>query len=123
MLGHVNSRLEPLLPLTLQGENGLAHDLIAVVDTGFTGELSVAEDVLIALGLTDISNGTFVMADGTVTLARIYSATIDWSGQPRRIRINAVSGEPLVGAKLLEGHRLCIDMVADGLVEIVEISH
>jgi predicted aspartyl protease len=62
--------------------------------------------------------GRLIMADGGDALFDIYEATIAWDGRPRRIAVDAVDVDPLVGMALLDGHVLTVEVVKDGKVRI-----
>ncbi len=51
MTGTVNAELEPLLRLVVRDAGGQAHDVEAVVDTGFNGFLTLPPALIAALRL------------------------------------------------------------------------
>ena len=62
--GIVNPNREAVLRLKVQGPNGQEEEIEAVIDTGFTGELTLPPDVIARLGLTWLTQGQAGMANG-----------------------------------------------------------
>ena len=50
--GIVSADYEPIIRLTLQDSNGQEHEREAVVDTGFTGWLTLPPNVIAGLGFS-----------------------------------------------------------------------
>ncbi len=74
-----------------------------------------------ALGLSRQSGGTAVLADGSVRQFDIFAAEVTWGGTWREVLVSAVGNEPLMGMRLLAGHKLVIEVVPGGLVEIIPL--
>ncbi len=89
-----------------------------VIDTGFTGFLSLPEKIITALSLpwTGIDRGT--LGDGSETTFNVYEAVVIWDGQFLSIPINAAETDPLIGMSLLYGYDLRIKAVEGGTVVI-----
>jgi predicted aspartyl protease len=62
-----------------------------------------------------------VLGDGSVRHFDICAAEVDWGGTWRAVLVYAVGNEPLLGMRLLAGHKLVIDVVPGGLVEILPL--
>ena len=116
--GKVNARHEAHIPLRVRGPGGSELDVDAVVDSGFTGALTLPAATVAALGLIRRSGGRAVLADGSVRPFDQYSAEVEWAGAWRAVLVSAVSDEVLVGLRLLAGHELRIEVVPGGVVEI-----
>ncbi len=116
--GVVDSRLEPRIPLFIDDTTGQTHRIEAVVDTGFTGFLSLPSALITSLGLTWLLKEQVMLADGSIQEFDAYSASVIWDSQSRTIRVYAVDSSFLVGMKLLVGNELRIRVVAGGLVLI-----
>ena len=52
MMGNVNSRREAIIQLVVLGENNQKQDIKAVIDTGYTGFLTLPSAIITTLGLT-----------------------------------------------------------------------
>lgn len=119
--GVVNARREAIVRLRLRGPSGIETELDAVVDTGFTSSLTLPDEVVTALGLARLSAGNAVLADGSIRVFDLYAAEVSWGGTWPPVLVSAVGGEALLGMRLLAGHRLCVDAVPGGAVEITPL--
>ena len=116
--GNVNSDLEAIVSLVVAGRGSRQRQLDAVLDTGFTGYLTLRPSIIAALQLTWLGREQGTLADGSVDLFDVYRATVIWDGQPRPIEVEAANADALVGMALLERHSLRIDVVKAGAVTI-----
>jgi clan AA aspartic protease len=100
------------------GKGSRRRQIDAVVDTGFTGYLTLRPAIITALQLTWLGREQGTLADGSVDLFDVYRATVIWDGQRRRVQVEAADVDPLVGMALLERHSLNIEVVSGGAVSI-----
>lgn len=119
--GTVNARREAVVGLRLRGSTGAVADVDAVVDTGFSGYLTLPMAQVTALGLAQHSVGGAVLADGSVRQFVIYEADVWWGGSWRTVLVSAVGGEVLAGMRLIAGHELCVEAVSGGSVSIAPL--
>jgi clan AA aspartic protease len=119
--GVVNARHEAVVRLRVRGLGGIESDVDLIVDSGFTASLMLPAATVAALGLVRQSGGTAVLADGSVRQFDICAAEVSWGGTWRPVLVSEVGNEPLLGMRLLAGHRLVIDVVPGGLVEILPL--
>jgi clan AA aspartic protease len=119
--GIVNARHEAVVRLRVRGPSGVESDVDVIVDSGFTSSLTLPMALVTALGLVRQSGGTAVLADGSVRQFDIFSAEVAWGGTWRAVLVSVVGNEPLLGMRLLAGHKLVIDVVPGGLVEILPL--
>jgi clan AA aspartic protease len=119
--GIVNARLEAVVRLRLRGPGGAEADVDAVVDTGFSDALTLPIATVAALGLAPWSASAVVLADGSQGLVVVYEADVDWGGTWRRVLALAVGDEALIGMRLLAGHRLVVEVIPGGAVEITPL--
>ncbi len=98
--------------------NGQLVELEFVVDTGFTGFLTLPSQVVAALQLPFKYNLPAYLADGSSTKTGVYDATILWNSVQRDIELLLMNGRPLLGTALLDGHDVNIQFVDGGLVTI-----
>jgi clan AA aspartic protease len=120
MTGAVNARHEAVIRLRLRGP-GAETEVNAVVDTGFTAALTLPAGVVAALGLVRQSGGTARLADGSVRQFDVFAAEVKWEGAWRTVLASAVGDEPLLGMRLLAGHKLAIEVVPGGAVEVTPL--
>jgi clan AA aspartic protease len=96
-------------------------DVYAIVDTGFTSSLTLSTATASTLGLVRQSGGSAVLADGSIRQFEIWTAEVTWDGTWRSVLVSGIGNEPLLGMRLLAGHKLAIDVVPGGLVEILPL--
>jgi clan AA aspartic protease len=108
--------------LSLVVRNGdKLKSITAVIDTGFTGFLSLPIATIRELELSWSYRDRATLGDGSEVLFDIYDGMVIWGGQYREMEINAAETEPLIGMSLLRGYRLQVDTVQGGLVTISEL--
>ncbi|NJM48993.1 MAG: clan AA aspartic protease [Alkalinema sp. RU_4_3] len=93
----------------------------AVIDTGFTGSLTLPQSVIEDLELAWVTQQEAFLGDGSRKTFDVYRATVIWDGQLRIIEINASDTAPLVGMALLEGFELRVQAYEGGSVAILSI--
>lgn len=118
--GEVNADQEAILFLTVHGQDG-QEETEAMLDSGFTGYLTLPPTLISLLGLTLREQGEFTVAGGDSVEFPIYEATVIWDGQARTVLALASDSIPLVGMSLLKGYRVCFDAVDGGPVTIIPI--
>ena len=119
--GVVNARHEAVVRLRVRGPGGVESDMDVIVDSGFTSSLTLPATMVTALGLARQTGGTAVLADGSVRQFDIFAAEVAWGGTWRTVLVSAIGNESLLGMRLLAGHKLVIEVVPGGLVEIVPL--
>jgi clan AA aspartic protease len=117
MQGYVNIGYEAVISLVIKYNNRL-KSINAVIDTGFTGFLSLLQSIIDELELPWSYSDFATLGDGSETLFDVHDATIIWDGQFREIEINSANTDPLLGMKMLRGFRLQVDTVQGGVVTI-----
>src|SRR5688572_26895838 len=106
--GQVNATREAVVPLILRDAVGSDHPILAIVDTGFNGFLTLPPDLIASLGLRLVSQIRGLLADGNEVLLEIFEAIVIWDGQLRTVTADCIPAEALVGMSLLEGFDLHI---------------
>lgn len=116
--GIVNANLEATIRLTIMGPAGQPHEIEAIIDTGFTGFLTLPPTLVSTLGLPWLCRQPGILADGSVEVFDVYTATVLWDGRSRSVEVEAADTDPLVGMSLLGRHSLQIDILPGGRVTI-----
>ena len=115
--------LDAVVRLTVRGFNGQEIQIEAVVDTGFSGALSLRAGDVALLELPESGVIESYLADGTVRLSKSFTAIIEWDfGVERLTSIDGVDPEPLLGMGLLRGHNLSVDAEDGGAVRITKLA-
>jgi clan AA aspartic protease len=122
MRGYVNENYEAIISVAVKNGNSL-KSFDAVIDTGFTGFLSLPIAIIMELELQWSYRDRATLGDGSETVFDVYNAEILWNGQLREIEIDAAETEPLLGMALLRGYRLQVDTIEGGLVTIETLSN
>ncbi len=122
IVGHVNSDREAIVSLIVQGPGGQKRQVEAVVDTGFTGLLTLPSEVIAELDLPLRAQGRAVLGDGREITYDMFDASVIWDGRAYQIDVDAADTVPLVGMGLLENRELCIQVVRGGAVSIRPLS-
>lgn len=123
--GTVTARdLELIARIRLRVKGALGHEreIEAIVDTGFTGALTLPSSLISSPNLAWRSRGSAILANGGIDHFDKYAATVVWDGRPRRILVESADIEPLVGMRLLRGYDLHIQVTNGGSVKIERLS-
>lgn len=91
-----------LVDLTLRGPTGREGVLEFVLDTGFTGVLTMMPSVCEALELHYVRPQPASLADGSSIILEVYQAALFWHDEEHDVEILAMDGTPLIGMTLLE---------------------
>ncbi|BAU12128.1 hypothetical protein LEP3755_26570 [Leptolyngbya sp. NIES-3755] len=118
MQGFMNQSCEAIIPVVVGHSKARQRMVQAVIDTGFTGFLSLPLAIIELLELPWIFRDSVTLGDGSEVLFDMYSASVIWHGQYRVVDVAASEAEPLVGMSLLYGSKLQIEAVERGIVTI-----
>jgi clan AA aspartic protease len=97
------------------------HTVDVVIDTGFTGDLTLRQGQISTLGLSRTTSVQAQLADGTIQTTDVYGAILIWDHVPIQVRVQEVETAPLLGTRLLAGHELKVSFVPGGAVTIEPI--
>ena len=123
MTGYVSAKEpEPRLTVTILDNRGTAVPIEAVIDTGFTGYMTLPIEIVSALGLERTRERMMRLADGSARRFRAYSAKVMWHGNVVTISAPAMPGKPLIGMALLLGSDVAIRVRENGPVTVSELS-
>ena len=100
------------------GPEGQSLEIDAVVDTGYSGALTLPTSVVTALGLTFRNIEQATLADGSEVELHTYYVTVTWDGVDRYIYAFVADNVPLLGMSLLDGHDLSVQVRRGGRVLI-----
>jgi clan AA aspartic protease len=118
IIGVVNNFREAVIRLVVSGPAGQRQEIEAVIDTGFTGSLSIPSTLISLLNLPFRRRGRALLADGSETIFDTYEAGLLWDGQVHRVAVDEADTDPLVGMSLLYNHKLTVEIVVGGKVII-----
>lgn len=109
---------EARVRLTVKGRRGREQEVEAVIDSGFTGALTLPPTLIASLGLRWRSVDRATLADGSTCVFQVYVGKLLWDGKVRPVLVAEANADPLVGMRLLRGHELKIQVRAHGKVTI-----
>ncbi|MFM7382397.1 MAG: clan AA aspartic protease [Microcystaceae cyanobacterium] len=121
MQGRVNQNCEAILPLVIRN-NSITQRVDAVIDTGFSGFLTLPSDIISTLQLSWEGRDIATLGDGTFCTFEVYTGWVIWDGEYREIYINESETIPLIGMRLLRTYDLNIQAIEGGLVTIKKLS-
>ena len=116
--GMVNPYTEAEIPVVVLGPEGRMLKLTAIIDTGFSGYLTLPQEIIVSLGLPYFEGRTFLLGNNTEVTFAVYEAVVSWTGVDREIQVLASEAHPLVGMALLKGYQIFIDAIDGGRVSI-----
>ena len=94
----------------------------AVVDTGFTGHLTLPRATVDALGLPIIGSAESILADGSLVMEDVCLAHVLWHGAERPVRVLVADATPLLGMALMRGSELRVECVGGGEVSVERLE-
>ena len=122
MFGRVNQRREAILNLVVIGSENSKLAVEAVIDTGFNGDVVLSVDLVMALDLKLQGYQKARLGDGSITKFPVYTGTVIWDGKKQIVEVNAATTGTLIGMGLLEGYKLEIDSIKNGIVSITNLD-
>ena len=123
--GHVREsggRLFLVHPIRVEGPTGISNVYDAIVDTGFTGELTLPAILCTLLGLERVRKTYTMFGNASFEDIDVYLANVFWGGVWREVSILATGSEVLIGMNMLRGSTVCFDAVDMGAIEIEPIA-
>ena len=122
MFGIVDENCEATIRLVV-GNSSLQRQVVdALMDTGFTGFLTLPVSVLASINLQPYRREAGTLGDGSSCIFDVYRGVVIWDGELRPIDINASETIPLLGMSLLYGYRIQIDAIAGGEIKIQSLN-
>lgn len=118
MTGYVTARRVPILPIRVRGPAGPPADFLALLDTGFDGELSLPPAIAAAMGLVANFSRQCTLADGTDVWAPVCNAEVEWGPRWRHVEVLMIGPNPSVGMAMLADHKVFMEVIASGVIDI-----
>ena len=117
MTGHIENN-HALLPITFR--TSARGDVVApfIVDTGYTGFLTLPPRHIAALGLVRVDDTYIKLADGSRSKLDIYQGVIVWHGEELEVYVLEMDSDSLLGAGLMQECRVTVEFTEGGLVTV-----
>lgn len=126
MQGRVNTKREATISIFIEHQNRQSkkqHFINAVIDTGYSGFLTLPNEIITALSLPWIGDEPVTLGDGSQGTFEVYAVKVFWDGASRDIPACKSETDPLVGMSLLYGYDLQIHAIEGGLVTIQALDY
>ena len=114
-------RDEARIRLKVQGPRG-ERQIEAVIDTGYTGTLTLPVKLIKDLGLPWSTIERSTLADGSECVFDVFTASVLWDGRVRRILLDEAEIEPLIGMQLMKEYELRIQVRQGGRVTLKRLA-
>ena len=120
--GRVSSDQQALIAIDIMDGEGQPRSQEVVLDTEFTGYLTLPSESIRELGLPSVGQRTFELANGELFDFQVYIGSVSWHGRQSDVLVLQSDSVPLLGMTLLWGSRVCMDALNEGEVTIEELS-
>ena len=115
--------LEARITVAVAGPSMEFWEVEAVIDTGFSGWLTLPEVAVRELDLQIYGRRRVRIADNRVTWMLTYRAVVQWQGRQIDILVHQTENpRPLLGTAMLEHCRLTVDMQEGGPVAVTPLG-
>ena len=112
----------PMVPIELYVRGKFLRSVEALLDTGFSGAVSLPLDVVEELGLEGSGDQMVNLADGSEIRVDVYIGFIGFAGERYRCAVLATGDIPTVGMHLLQGMKVCLEASVGGDIELVDVG-
>ena len=120
--GEVSGDQQALVTIEIIDADGHPCPVEVILDTGFTGYLTLPAETIRELGLAPVGRRTFELANGELFEFEAYLASVSWHERLTDALVLRSEGDPLLGMTLLWGSRVTPDAVAQGEVSIEDLE-
>ena len=115
--------LEARVSVAVGGPCREFREIEFVVDTGFSGGLTLPESLIRELNLSPYRNRSVRTANDQIIDIATFHATVQWHGQLLSTLVyHSETPRPLPGTAMLENCRLTVDMREGGPVAITPLA-
>ncbi|MES1245656.1 MAG: clan AA aspartic protease [Acidobacteriota bacterium] len=121
IVGTMSTQREAIVHLMVAGPDGQERRIEAVLDTGYSGSLTLPAALVSALNLPFRGRGSVLLGDGSESEFDIHEATVAWAGERRLTAIDVAETDPLLGVGLLLGNELTIQVISGGAVALEKL--
>ncbi len=120
--GKVSGNQRPLIAVEILDSEDRLQSVEAILDTGFTGYLTLPQESIRQLGLRSVGQRTFELANGDLFDFQVYLGSVSWHDRPNDVLVLESDSVPLLGMTLLWGSRVTLDASTGGEVTIEELA-
>ncbi len=116
--GEVSADRLVVIQIRLVSWRGEYSNEKAVIDTFFSGHISLPLEMIRTLELPLAEHRSFLVANDEPIIFDLYEGAVVWNDEEVPMLVVSAEGPPTVGMKLLYGSHLTIDIVDGGDVII-----
>ena len=120
--GEVSGDQQALVTIEINDAEGRPRPVEVILDTGFTGYLTLPVETIGELGLPSVGRRTFELANGELFEFEAYLASVSWHDNLSDALVLRSDSDPLLGMTLLWGSRVTLNAVAQGEVTIEDLE-
>lgn len=120
--GKVDVNRQAWVSIEMVGPDAQLRTVEAILDTGFTGSLTLTPDLIQQLGLAWSDTTEVTLASGEQEWWDSWTGQVLWQQRVRLVQILESNGTPLMGMELLENSQLTIQVRLGGDVLIEEMG-
>ena len=113
---------EVFVRLLVKGFNGQEINVETILDTGFSGSLSLRQSDIDALGLLPSFQILTILADGSLRTVATYTAFVEWDGIDQIVETLGDDQHPFLGMGLLLNRNVSMNVVGGGVVQITRLN-
>ena len=118
--GRVNPYRQALITIDIVDAKGTMQSVEVILDTGFTGYLTLPPDSIRSFGLPFAGYRTFELANGESFNFNTYVATVSWHGRLSDAQVLQSDSAPLLGMDMLWDSSIRMEAWTGGEVIIEE---
>ncbi len=120
--GRVSGDQQALVVIDIMDGDSRFRPVEVILDTGFTGYLTLPTESIHDLGLPSVGRRTFELANGELFEFEAFLAAVSWHGRLVDALVLKSESAPLLGMTLLWGSRVTVDAATDGQVTVEELE-
>ena len=112
----------PWVLIEVTSEADLGVRMEALLDSGFTGAVSLPLRVVEELDLTWSGEHSVTLGDASEVGVDLYEGIVEFAGSRYRCAILCTGDVPTVGMHLMQEARICFEAVPGGTVSLASID-
>ncbi len=116
----IGGALYPVCVVHLFGDNGVPARLETVIDTGFSGLMTLPDTTVEQMSLKKIGQARTYLADGIEREYDLYKVDVDWFGESRSIEVLCMGRFPLLGMAMMDGLDLRVRVEDGGAIALAK---
>jgi predicted aspartyl protease len=121
VIGGMGQDGRPMVPVVVQGADGLEKKFTCLLWTGFAEGLLLPTEEVTTLNLVSIGKRMVQFADGSRIEAAAYPTQVLLGGEAHELEVLAWDGEPRLGMALFADCRLSMQFIKGGTISIERI--